>query len=89
MRKIIAYVATSADGFIARPDGDVGWLDRPEPPGGYGMKAFYRTVDTVLLGRKTWDVGRKHGQLIFIARFEDLSAAVLVAQFREGVPESL
>jgi dihydrofolate reductase len=65
MRKIIAYVATSADGFIARPDGDVGWLDRPEPPGGYGMKAFYGTVDTVLLGRKTWEMGRKLGQALF------------------------
>jgi dihydrofolate reductase len=29
VRKIIAYVAISADGYIARPDGDVKWLDRP------------------------------------------------------------
>jgi dihydrofolate reductase len=64
-RKIVVYVATSADGFLARPDGDVGWLDRPEPPGGYGMKAFYKTVDTVLLGRKTWEMGRKLGQPLF------------------------
>jgi len=28
MRKIIVYIATSADGYIARPDGDVGW---PQP----------------------------------------------------------
>ena len=61
-RKIIYYVATSADGFIARPDGGVDWLDRPQPRGGYGFNAFYRSVDTVLLGRKTFDVGRKLGQ---------------------------
>ena len=28
-RKIIVYIATSADGFIARSDGSVDWLDRP------------------------------------------------------------
>jgi dihydrofolate reductase len=65
MRKIIVYIATSADGYIARPDGDVGWLDRPEPPGGYGMGSFLRKVDTVLWGRKTYDVGRKLGQVSF------------------------
>jgi dihydrofolate reductase len=27
-RKIIVYIATSADGYIARPDGDVEWLNR-------------------------------------------------------------
>ena len=64
-RKIIAHFACSADGFLARPDGDVRWLDRPEPKGGYGLAAFYKTIDTVLLGRKTYDVGRKLGQPIF------------------------
>jgi len=64
-RKIIYYVATSADGFIARPDGGVGWLDRPQLRGGHGIDAFYRSVDTVLLGRKTFDVGRKLGQLSY------------------------
>ena len=55
-RKIIVYIATSADGFIARPDGSVDWLDRPPPKGGYGMGAFYKTVDTILWGRKTYEV---------------------------------
>ena len=27
-RKIIVYIATSADGYIARPNGDVEWLNR-------------------------------------------------------------
>ena len=62
MRKIIAYLATSADGFIARPDGNVDWLDRPRPPGNYGMGAFIRSVDTVVMGRTTFDFGRKFGQ---------------------------
>ena len=61
MRKIIAYLATSADGFIARPDGDVAWLDRPRPPDEYGMPAFVRSVDTVVMGRATYDAGQQLG----------------------------
>ena len=55
MRKIIAQLATSADGFIARLDGAVDWLDRPRPQHGYGMGEFYRSIDTILMGRKTYD----------------------------------
>lgn len=53
-RKIIVYIATSADGYIARPDGDVEWLNR-RPHMDYGMRAFYSTIDTILFGRKTYD----------------------------------
>ena len=55
-RKIIVEMAVSADGFIARPDGSVDWLDRPTPKGGYGMGEFYRSIDTILWGRKTYEV---------------------------------
>lgn len=59
-RKIIVYIATSADGFIARKDGAIDWLDRPPPKGeDYGMAAFYKSVDTVIYGRKTYDVAVK------------------------------
>jgi dihydrofolate reductase len=54
-RKIIVYIATSADGYIARPDGDVEWLNRRPSKYDYGMRAFYRTIDTILWGRKTYD----------------------------------
>jgi dihydrofolate reductase len=54
-RKIIVYVATSADGYIARPDGDVEWLNRRPDDVDYGMTAFYPTIDTILWGRKTYD----------------------------------
>jgi dihydrofolate reductase len=61
MKKIIAYLATSADGFIARPDGDVSWLDRPRPKDEYGMPAFLRSVDTVIMGRETYEAGQNLG----------------------------
>ena len=54
-RKIIVYIATSADGYIARPDGDVEWLNRRPDTVDYGMSEFYPTIDTILWGRKTYD----------------------------------
>jgi dihydrofolate reductase len=54
-RRIVAYLATSADGYIARPDGDVEWLNRRPDTVDYGMQEFYATIDTILWGRKTYD----------------------------------
>ena len=55
-RKIIVYIATSADGYIARKDGAVDWLDRPRTAGDYGIVKFYKSIDTILWGRKTYDL---------------------------------
>jgi dihydrofolate reductase len=61
-RNVIVHIATSADGYIARPDGDLEWLtSRPAPKGFYGMGAFVRSIDTKLLGRKTYDASRRLG----------------------------
>src|SRR5437773_3431529 len=60
-RKVIVEIATSADGYIARPDGDVSWLDRPQPKGHYGMGAFVKSIDTILWGRKTYTKGIEMG----------------------------
>ncbi len=54
-RKIIVYIATSADGYIARPDGDVEWLNRRPHTVDYGIRKFYPSIDTILWGRKTYD----------------------------------
>jgi dihydrofolate reductase len=60
-RKIIVSLATSVDGYIARPDGDVVWLDRPRPKGNYGMGEFLKSIDTILWGRKTYSKGIEMG----------------------------
>jgi dihydrofolate reductase len=61
-RKIIVHIATSADGFIARPDGSLDWLtNRPAPKGFYGLPDFIRTVDAKILGRKTFDLSARMG----------------------------
>jgi dihydrofolate reductase len=61
-RNVIVHIAASADGYIARPDGDLDWLtSRPAPKGFYGMNAFMRSIDTMLLGRKTYEVSLRMG----------------------------
>jgi dihydrofolate reductase len=61
-RKVIVHIATSADGYIARPDGDLEWLtSRPAPKGFYGMDAFIKSIDTKVLGRKTYDASVQMG----------------------------
>jgi dihydrofolate reductase len=61
-RKIIVHIATSADGYIARPDGNLDWLtNRPAPKGFYGLPKFMRTVDGKILGRKTFNLSAKMG----------------------------
>jgi dihydrofolate reductase len=61
-RKIIVHIATSADGYIARPDGCLDWLtSRPAPKGFYGMPQFTRSVGAKLLGRKTFDLSVEMG----------------------------
>jgi dihydrofolate reductase len=55
-RKIIVNIATSADGYVARPDGNLAWLtERPAPKGFYGLPEFERSIDAKILGRKTFD----------------------------------
>lgn len=56
------HIGTSADGYIARPDGDLEWLtSRPAPKGFYGMNAFMKSIDTKVLGRKTYEVSLRLG----------------------------
>ena len=61
-RNVIVHIGTSADGYIARPDGDLEWLtSRPAPEGFYGMSAFMKSIDTKVLGRKTYEVSLRMG----------------------------
>ena len=75
-RKVIVHIATSADGYIARPDGDLEWLtSRPAPKGFYGMNAFMRSIDTMLLGRKTYDDSLRMG-----AKFDSKSRTIVFSR---------
>ena len=61
-RRIIVNIATSADGYIARTDGNLDWLTRRAAPKGfYGLPKFSRSIDAKILGRKTFDLSVKMG----------------------------
>jgi dihydrofolate reductase len=54
---VSVFIGTSLDGFIARPDGDITWLNsRAEGAGDYGYDEFMAGVDTVVMGRATYEV---------------------------------
>ena len=59
-RRVILYIAASLDGYIAKRGGDIGFLSRVESPEeDYGYVEFARSVDTVIMGRKTYDKAKK------------------------------
>ncbi len=99
MRRVRYSVAVSLDGYIAGPEGEYDWI--PEDPA-IDFAAFFATVDTVLLGRKTYDVvGRGGGDApemvgsmdcyVFSTtlRQEDHPDVTIVADDAEGVVREL
>ena len=56
MAKVILYIAVTIDGYIAREDGAVDWLDMVAVDGeDYGYAAFYEGVDALIMGSKTYE----------------------------------
>lgn len=61
MRKLSLFIAMSLDGYIAKPNDDLTFLKRVEKPGeDYGYAEFTATIDTLIIGRKTYDYVLKH-----------------------------
>ena len=54
--KTVLYVGASLDGFIARKDGDIDWLSPFESKEVFAsFNEFMRTIDAILIGRKTYE----------------------------------
>ena len=86
-RKVVVHIGTSADGYIARPDGDLEWLtSRPAPKGFYGMNAFMKSIDTKVLGRNTYEVSMRMG-----AKFDPKSPTIVFSRHAPpaGAPSGL
>ena len=49
------FIATSLDGFIARPDGGIDWLEKFEDTEDYGYGAFMARMDGLIMGRGTYE----------------------------------
>jgi len=56
-----AYLASSLDGFVATPDGDVGWLS-PYDSEKYGYREFIAEIGAIVMGRVTFDQVRGMGE---------------------------
>jgi dihydrofolate reductase len=59
MRRVRYQVACSLDGYIAGPDDDFGWIT-PEPS--FDFDALHAQFDTLLMGRRTYEIVRAAGE---------------------------
>ena len=59
-RKVILFIATSLDGFIAKEDDDLQWLYDTEGEGDNGYSEMYQTIDTTIMGKRTYDYVMEH-----------------------------
>jgi dihydrofolate reductase len=59
VRKLILFIAASLDGYIAGPNGEIDWLLHDHD---YGYTAFYAGIDTVIMGRKTYELALRFGE---------------------------
>lgn len=82
MRKVILGLGISLDGYIARPDGAVDFLFMPKD---YSMGPFFKTIDTALMGRKTYDVAKKMGGSFGGPMVSYVFSRTLPAGERDGV----
>ncbi|MDR0264233.1 MAG: dihydrofolate reductase family protein [Sphingobacterium sp.] len=56
MRKLSVFIAMSVDGYIAKPNDDLSFLNIVEKEGeDYGYSDFIDTIDTLIVGRKTYE----------------------------------
>jgi len=55
---VSVFIATSLDGYISRPDGDIDWLNDAESPGegdDCGFGEMFASVDALVMGRNTFE----------------------------------
>jgi dihydrofolate reductase len=61
LRQLVYGVAASLDGFIAGPNGEVDWI---LPDAGIDFGAIHSRFDTLLMGRRTFEVASMRGDLL-------------------------
>ncbi len=64
-RKVVLYIGTSLDGYIATKDDSLEWLLNTQGSGDNGFGEFYDTVETIIMGRRTYDWIMEHENGIF------------------------
>jgi dihydrofolate reductase len=59
MRKVILGLAVSLDGFIEGPNGEYDWCFNDQD---YGLSDFFKRIDTLFIGRKTYEMIQSMGE---------------------------
>lgn len=81
------FVGASLDGFIARGDGSIDWLNDPDfamGPEDYGFRDFMDTVDVLVMGRHTFDLVRTFDEWPYGS-----TPVVVLSSGRVEIPELL
>ena len=78
-KKVILYIAMSLDGYIAKPNDNLSFLSIVEKVGeDYGYSELLSQVDTIILGRKTYDWIMQVGEL----PYKDKNVYIITRAFR-------
>jgi len=82
MRKVILGVAVSLDGFIEGPNGEYDWCFMDQD---YGLKDFFKRIDTIFVGRKTYEMslGMEGGPAGF-PKFKEYVFSTTLDKVKEG-----
>ncbi|TDW17355.1 dihydrofolate reductase family protein [Kribbella kalugense] len=93
------FIAVSLDGYIARPDGSIDWLtERGEHAGDTGYDEFMASIDTVVLGRNTyelaldfdaWPYDGKQVEVLSTTLDPDADERIIVHRTLEALVETL
>lgn len=84
--KTSVYIATSLDGFIARTDGSLDWLEIDTGGDDYGFKAFMESIDSMVLGRATFQQVLGFGEWPYAGKHVVVPSSSLTS---DDVPEHL
>lgn len=93
------FIAISLDGYIARPDGSIDWLtERGEHAGDTGYDEFMASIDTVVLGRNTyqqvlgfdaWPYDGKQVEVLSTSLDPDADERIIVHRTLDALVETL
>ena len=93
MAEVSLFIAASLDGFIADPEGGVGWLFTDED---YGYEAFFAAIGAQVMGRRTYEHVLGYGAwphgatpAIVLTTKPSMSAAVPSVSFASGQPADI
>lgn len=89
MRKVILQLAVSLDGFIEGPNGEYDWCLTDQD---YGMADFFKRIDTVFYGRKSYELTLSMGESIdeaVVSGFPKLKEYVFSTSLKEVKPGAI